>query len=99
MTPRRCTMKTWLRFFVWTCETLVVLVVVYFEPTYCVRGKLWGEAFFEGRPTSYWRAELAQWNVNKIFVADLVVIEPTLPNNLDVTSLGLPINREVTFEV
>jgi hypothetical protein len=34
----------------------IVLVAVYFEPSHCVRGWLWGEAFFEGRPTSYWRA-------------------------------------------
>lgn len=37
--------------FVLVCVT----VVVYFEPTYCVRGWLHGEAFFDGRPTSYWR--------------------------------------------
>jgi hypothetical protein len=34
---------------------LTVGIGVYFEPTYCVRGWLHGEAFFEGRPTSYWR--------------------------------------------
>jgi len=32
-----------------------VAFAVYFEPTRCVRGWLWGEAFFDGRPTSYWR--------------------------------------------
>ena len=30
-------------------------LAVYFEPTCWARGKLWGEAFFDGRPTSYWR--------------------------------------------
>jgi hypothetical protein len=35
-----------------------VALAVYFEPSHCVRGWLWGEAFFDGRPTSYWRAEL-----------------------------------------
>ena len=30
-------------------------VAIYFEPTRCVRGWLWGEAFFDGRPTSWWR--------------------------------------------
>lgn len=30
-------------------------LAVYFEPTHCVRGWLWGEAFFDGRPSSYWR--------------------------------------------
>jgi hypothetical protein len=32
-----------------------VALTVYFEPSHCVRGWLWGEAFFDGRPTSYWR--------------------------------------------
>jgi hypothetical protein len=32
-----------------------VALAVYFEPTHCVRGWLWGEAFYDGRPTSYWR--------------------------------------------
>jgi hypothetical protein len=32
-----------------------IALAVYFEPTRCVRGWLWGEAFFEGRPTSFWR--------------------------------------------
>ena len=42
---------------VWLTSALFtgVLLAVYFEPTHCVRGWLWGEAFFDGRPTSYWR--------------------------------------------
>lgn len=32
-----------------------VALAVYFEPTHCVRGWLRGEAFFDGRPTSWWR--------------------------------------------
>ncbi len=36
-------------------EAACLLAVVYCEPTHCVRGRLWGEAFFDGRPTSYWR--------------------------------------------
>ena len=35
---------------------IIVLTAIYFEPTHYVRGWLWREAFFEGRPTSYWRA-------------------------------------------
>src|SRR6185369_4644804 len=27
----------------------------------CVRGTLWGEAFFAGRPTSYWRTRIDRW--------------------------------------
>jgi hypothetical protein len=38
-----------------------LLLTAAFEPTYCVRGWLRGEAFFEGRPTSYWRSEIDQW--------------------------------------
>jgi hypothetical protein len=36
-----------------------VALAVYFEPSHCVRGWLWGEAFFDGRPTSYWRMVVA----------------------------------------
>jgi hypothetical protein len=32
-----------------------VALAVYFEPSHCVRGWIWGEAFFGGRPTSWWR--------------------------------------------
>ncbi len=42
-------------------EAAFILVAVYFEPSYCVRGKLWGEAFFDGRPTSYWRVRCDEW--------------------------------------
>ena len=48
-------MKAWLRCFVWCMEGLLLLGVVYFEPTFGVRGMLHREAFFEDRPTSYWR--------------------------------------------
>jgi hypothetical protein len=36
-------------------------LAAYFEPTRCVRGWLWGEAFFDGRPTSYWRGRVDRW--------------------------------------
>jgi hypothetical protein len=50
--------RTWL-----LLATLIgVALAVYFEPTHCVRGWLWGEAFFEGRPTSYWADEIQQWD-------------------------------------
>ncbi len=45
-------------------EALIVLAVIYFEPTYQVRGILWSEATFEGKPTSYWRDELERWEVS-----------------------------------
>jgi hypothetical protein len=41
-----------------------VALAVYFEPTHCVRGWLRGEAFFDGRPTSYWAEELERWQVD-----------------------------------
>jgi hypothetical protein len=47
MKIRRCLISL----FAVICLTLAV----YFEPTRCVRGWLRGEAFFEGRPTSWWR--------------------------------------------
>jgi hypothetical protein len=49
---KRC--RTWLLL----AALIGVALAVYFEPSHCVRGWLWGEAFFEGRPTSYWRGVL-----------------------------------------
>jgi hypothetical protein len=37
---------------------------VWLEPTRVVWGWLRGEAFYQGRPTSYWRDEISRWNVN-----------------------------------
>src|SRR5262245_44476711 len=48
-----------------TLEALALLLAVYFEPSHGVRGTLWGEAFFEGKPTSWWRRELADWKVQQ----------------------------------
>lgn len=56
-------MKTWLQLVGLALEAIIVFTFIYFEPTYCVRGKIWGEASFEGRPTSYWRNELSRWNM------------------------------------
>jgi hypothetical protein len=44
-------------------EVALLLTGVYFEPTYSVRGRLHGEAFFEGKSTSWWRQELDRWDV------------------------------------
>jgi hypothetical protein len=49
--------RTWLLF----VALIGVALAVYFEPSHCVRGWLWGEAFFDGRPTSFWAAEIQQW--------------------------------------
>ena len=58
--------RTWLVLAALSC----VALAGYFEPTHCVRGWLWGEAFFDGRPTSYWRGVVA---------ADLKNGPPTRP--------------------
>ena len=60
-------------------EALLVLLAVYFEPTYCVRGSLWDEAFFDGRPTSWWRCELGHWEINGVLIADLDTFESKVP--------------------
>lgn len=36
-------------------EAGLVLIVVWFEPTCVVRGTLRGEAFYQGKPISWWR--------------------------------------------
>lgn len=46
-------------------EAAALLAGIYFEPTHRVRGRLWGEAFFDDRPTSWWRAELERWDVKR----------------------------------
>ena len=56
-------MKRWLRYFCWAIEIAVILAGVYFEPSFQVRGTLWNEAFYDGKPTSWWRQELARWDV------------------------------------
>ncbi len=54
-------MKVRVRLAICFAEIIVVLLGVYFEPSHCVRGELWGEAFFDGRPTSYWRGQIDRW--------------------------------------
>jgi hypothetical protein len=61
-------MKRRMRILLAVLEAAFVLVAVYFEPTYTVRGTLWGEAFFEGKPTSWWRRELERWETNDIWL-------------------------------
>src|ERR1051325_58052 len=61
-------MKKWLFFLTHAIEASIVLAAVYFEPTYCVRGVLRGEEFYNGRPASYWAAELERWEVNPLHI-------------------------------
>jgi hypothetical protein len=39
----------------------IAVLALWLEPTRVVWGWLRGEAFYQGRPTSYWRQELALW--------------------------------------
>jgi len=47
------------------CWSLILLILaafaVWLEPTRVVWGWLRREAFYQGRPTSWWRNEIAQW--------------------------------------
>jgi len=42
---------------------ILTAFAVWLEPTRVVWGWLRGEAFYEGRPTRYWRNEITQWEV------------------------------------
>ena len=46
---------------------LVLALAAWFEPTCVVKGWLRGEAFYDGRPTSYWSRELARWRASAFF--------------------------------
>jgi hypothetical protein len=43
-------------------ESLLFLLAVWFEPTCIVRGTLRGEAFYDGKPTSWWSEEIEHWD-------------------------------------
>lgn len=58
-------MRTTLRLLIHAVEAAIVLAVVYYEPSYNVRGIVHREAYFDGKPTSYWRDELERWDVRK----------------------------------
>jgi hypothetical protein len=49
-------------------EAMLMLMAVYFEPTFTVCGVVEGEAFFEGRSATYWRHELEHWEVESLGV-------------------------------
>jgi hypothetical protein len=55
----------------WIILTLFVatpVLLVWLEPTRVVWGWLRGEAFYQGRPTSWWAGELAMWKESKFLV-------------------------------
>jgi hypothetical protein len=45
---------------------ILAAFVVWLEPTRVVWGWVRGEAFYQGRPTSYWRAELEHWQIQEV---------------------------------
>ena len=51
---------------------LVAAAALWLEPTGVVRGWLRGEAFYQGRPTSYWSRELGQWDQRLVASWDAV---------------------------
>jgi hypothetical protein len=71
----------------------VLLVAIYFEPTHCVRGWLWGESFFEGRPTSWWRCELHQYETQ--IQEGALLIEPAQPFQFRVYSRKLSYTQQI----
>jgi hypothetical protein len=59
-------MKKKLPLMVGLLEGSLVLLAIYFEPTHVVRGTVWGQAFFDARPTSWWREELSHWQISEL---------------------------------
>lgn len=53
-------MTKWCRLFLLTIPMFAALVV-WLEPTRVLWGTLRGEAFFQGRPTSYWARHVERW--------------------------------------
>ena len=47
---------------------ILAAFAVWLEPTRVVWGWLRGEAFYQGRPTCWWRQELSNWEIQKIIV-------------------------------
>ena len=104
-------MKKWPLLLAGTIEALLVFSAVYFEPSFCVRGRLHGEAFYDGRPTSYWAGEIERWqSASTICEVENYerrsawprflrghVPEPTAawPRLLDGAADGLPVLREL----
>jgi hypothetical protein len=61
-TPTTCPPRKWLRRTLIAMAALtLILGMLYEASTHVVRGWLRGEAFFEGRPTSYWRPRCDEW--------------------------------------
>jgi hypothetical protein len=55
---------------------LVILAAfaVWLEPTRVAWGWLRGEAFYQGRPTSWWERELARWEMHKLHLGGRAIV-------------------------
>jgi len=79
---------------------LAVGLAAYFEPTRWVRGWVWGEAFFDGRPSCYWRNVIAN-----DLEADPEILNGTLPPPLGpwwacyTTAIGLRPRDDSSFRL
>src|SRR5687767_48844 len=77
--------------------TITLAVLAWFEPTGVVRGRLRGEAFYQGRPTNYWSRELERWSRYDFTVLSLAPLRGGLkivadgeadgPDEIAITSL------------
>jgi hypothetical protein len=58
----------------WLYRVLILLALaalaVWLEPTRVVWGWLRGEAFYQGRPTSWWRSEFGRWRLEHGYFKD-----------------------------
>jgi hypothetical protein len=83
------------------CATGVMLLMLaaYFEPTHCVRGWLWGKAFFDGRPTSYWRIRCDEWTARcgdvDSFTQETWLLNFEIPGHPGMRRFGVPDDLEL----
>ncbi len=93
------------RLLLWSLVFVILSAfAVWLEPTRVVRGWLRGEAFYQGRPTSYWRMEMKGWSastplipleVTPGVVKFVIRREPRFPENL--LPNGWRLGREFTY--
>ena len=59
----------------WSIRLLILVIlagfIVWLEPTRVVWGWLRGEAFYQGRPTSYWAERIGPWRLSEEVLAML----------------------------
>ncbi|MBI3409868.1 MAG: hypothetical protein HY040_16135 [Planctomycetes bacterium] len=62
------------RFVVFLLVLVVVAFGIWLEPTRVAWGWLRGEAFYQGRPTSWWSSELRKWERHSVGGSILVLV-------------------------